>query len=84
MREDEWPTQTRSNHVLQRELSAGEVFFRLCGVPVLYVMGATASIKIHTADGVTEISGSVLPREWSQRLFARDGAVAELQVTLSA
>ena len=84
MREDEWPTQTRSNHVLQRELSAGEVFFQLCGVPVLYVMGATASIKIHTADGVTEISGSVLPREWSQRLFARDGAVAELQVTLSA
>ena len=34
--------------------------------------------------GVTEISGSVLPREWSQRLFARDGSVVELHITLSA
>ena len=84
MLDDEWPTQPRENQLLQRELSDGEVFFQLCGVPVLYATGSSASIKVLTADGVTEISGSVLPREWSQRVFARDGSVVELHITLSA
>ena len=84
MREDEWPNQSRSNQVLQRDLPAGEVFFQLCGVPVLYHMGSSASIKVQTTDGFTEISGSVLPQELSQRLFARDGTIAELHVTISA
>ncbi|MEC7195453.1 MAG: hypothetical protein VXW23_00575, partial [Planctomycetota bacterium] len=69
---------------LQRELSAGEVFFQLCGVPVFYSTGSSACIKVRTADGVTEISGTVLPREWSQRVFARDGSVVELHIMLSA
>ena len=84
MLQDEWPTQPRENQLLRRELSAGEVFFQLCGVPVFYTTGSSACIKVCTADGVTEISGTVLPREWSQRVFARDGSVVELHITLSA
>jgi hypothetical protein len=84
MQDDEWPASTRSNHMVQRELLAGEVFFQLCGVPVLYRKGSSASITVQTANGETEMTGSALPREWSQRLFARDGAVQGLRVTLSA
>ena len=83
MLDDEWPTQPRENQLLQRELSAGEVFFQLCGVPVLYATGSSASIKVLTVDGVTDFRIGVAA-EWSQRPFARDGSVAELHITLSA
>ena len=82
MRGDEWPEQSQENHMLQ--LAAGEVFFQLCGISVIYVKGSSSKIEVHTNEGVTEISGAKLSKNWSSHLFARDGVIQSLRVTLGA
>ena len=82
MLDDEWPTAPRMNSILNRTVSAGEVVFQLCGVPVIYSHGSSPKIEIHTAQGVTEISGTTLPKSWSSSLFARDGEITELRIRL--
>mgnify|MGYP004176103235 FL=1 len=82
MRGDEWPEQSQENHMLQ--LAAGEVFFQLCSISVIYAKGPLPKIEVHTAEGVTEISGAKLPKNWSSHLFARDGVIQSLRVTLGA
>ncbi len=81
MRDDEWPASSRFNHMLQRELLTGEVFFQLCGVPVIYVRGGTAKIEVQTAEGVKEILGGILPQELAAHLFARDGVIKSLGIS---
>ena len=81
MRGDEWPASSRFNHMLQRELLDGEVFFQLCGVPVIYVRGGKAKIEVQTAEGVQEILGGILPQELAAHLFARDGGIKSLRIS---
>lgn len=67
-------------------LPAGAVAFTFCGIPVIYRLGkGPAAIAIHGADGQVSTSpGRKLDAATSTRIFARDGFVARLEVTLGA
>jgi hypothetical protein len=64
--------------------------FTYCGVPIVYRMGesneTTITIFSNTPiKGMTEtqkITGSMLDRDSSQRLFNRDGSIAKIEVTI--
>ena len=81
MRSQEWKTMQRSSELLPHDLSPGEVLFQLCGVPVIYAQGESTKIEVQTVEGVTEVSGSVLSKEWAAHLFARDGVIKFLQIS---
>ena len=62
----------------------GELSFSVAGVPLRYRRGRQPGIEVSGRDGVSEvIRGSLLPRTWSRRLLERQGAIAEIVVTLS-
>jgi hypothetical protein len=64
-------------------LPAGSLAFTLCGVPVIYCIGESAALSLHgsVADCV-EFSGRALDRKWTRALFARDGSIDRIEVTI--
>ncbi|MCA9623417.1 MAG: hypothetical protein KC731_30560, partial [Myxococcales bacterium] len=58
--------------------------FTFCGVPIHYRRGAETRIRVHHGDGeVTAVEGDRLDVATSAALFARAGAIAEIEVTLA-
>jgi hypothetical protein len=65
------------------ELQAGSLAFTLCGVPVIYRLAASATIRVSTdRDEQVVIPGSSLGRSWTRSLCLRDGRLRKIQVDL--
>ncbi len=66
------------------EVSAGEIAFTYCQVPVVYRTSATTSIRISMGEGrVVEEEGLRLPMELSREIFSRSGKVDSIEVEFS-
>ena len=66
------------------ELSAGQLGFTYCQVPVVYSLAEQTSITIRFADGSTSaIDGHQIDAETSMQIFDKKGAVAKLEVALN-
>jgi hypothetical protein len=58
--------------------------FTLCQTPVIYVCGAAPQITVTYADGATHtIAGDHLDEQTSRHVFARDGRIAHMTVTVA-
>jgi hypothetical protein len=65
-------------------LPAEALAFTLCQTPVIYVRGAAPQITVTYADGTIHTSaGDRLDERTSRHLFARDGRIAHLTVTVA-
>lgn len=66
------------------DLPAGRLAFTWCQVPVIVQRGTHAGIRVTCQDGkVQQHAGPDLPLNTAQHLFARDGQVIQLEVTLA-
>ena len=66
------------------ELSAGQLGFTYCQVPVVYSLAEQTTITIRFADGSTSaIDGHQIDAETSMQIFDKTGAVAKLEVALN-
>jgi hypothetical protein len=64
-------------------LPAGSLAFTWCGTPICYRLGPESGLTLETADGSTAtITGDRISIELSQVLFARDGAIRRITVTV--
>ena len=62
---------------------AGKLYFTWCGVPVTYIKTDFASVKLCFADGTfTEHKGCELTEAETKLLFARDGAIKSIEVSV--
>ena len=65
-------------------LTAGQLGFTYCQVPVVYSLAEQTSITISFADGSTStIDGHQIDAETSMQIFDKTGAVAKLEVALN-
>ncbi|TVR51351.1 MAG: hypothetical protein EA425_07270 [Puniceicoccaceae bacterium] len=66
------------------EIPPASLGFTYCSVPVIYRLGSgPASLLVDQAKGNTAmIPGSVLPAEFSARVFARDGSIRRIEANL--
>ena len=65
-------------------LSAGQLGFTYCQVPVVYSLADQTSITISFADGSSSsIDGNQIDAETSMQIFDKKGAVAKLEVALN-
>jgi hypothetical protein len=65
-------------------LTAGQLGFTYCQVPVVYSLAEQTSITIIFADGSTSaIDGHQIDAETSMQIFDKKGAVAKLEVSLN-
>ena len=63
------------------ELPAGSLAFTLCGIPVIYRLGTTGSLRLHRRnEEPLSFDTPVLDQEWSGRLFSRDPAILRIEV----
>jgi hypothetical protein len=66
-------------------LSAGELGFTLCEVPVTYRLGARAHAEVELAGGaVAGFEGARLDVATSRKVFSRSGEVVRIRVELNA
>ena len=66
------------------DLAAGEFSFLLCQTPVIYHGGGENKTVIEWTDGrCTDHPGCGLPKEESQELFARSGAIRLIRISIS-
>ena len=64
-------------------LSAGELGFTYCQVPVIYKLAKQPSIEVSFADGSsTTITGNRIDSQISMQIFDKKGTVAKLEVAL--
>jgi hypothetical protein len=89
LRQDEFHGEAQSWRIPGRggdrtiELPPRALAFTLCGVPVIYRLGDKSCLRVHLPGGQTvDFPEPVLDREWSQALFARDGAIARIVVDI--
>lgn len=67
------------------ELKAGSLAYTICQVPIIYQASAPVAIQVHLNNRtVQESEGSVLDFASSRHIFARDGAVHHLVVSVPA
>jgi hypothetical protein len=67
----------------QLQLPPDALAFTLCQTPVVYVRGNSAQISVRAADGSERvIAGTHLDGVSSQHLFARDGQIRQITVTV--
>lgn len=67
----------------QLQLPPDALAFTLCQTPVVYVRGNSAQISVRTAGGSERvIAGTQLDAVSSQHLFARDGEIRQITVTV--
>ena len=68
------------------ELPSGSLGFTFCGTPVVYrPCGWAPTTVVHMSDGsVRTVQGAELDRATSAQLFARDGAIRRIEVSLGA
>jgi hypothetical protein len=77
-----WQFQAEPEQQVE-ELPAGSLAFTLCGVPVIYRLAASASIRVFTdQDEPVVIPGSNLGRDWTRSLCLRDGRLLKIEVEL--
>ena len=66
-------------------LPANSLAFTLCQTPVIYTLGDHAEIEVSFADGrSTRVTGTQLEVALSQHLFARDGVLRVVRVTVES
>lgn len=66
-----------------RDLEAGTLAFTLFQVPVIYQLGTAESIEVHHDDErTTHVEGNELPASVNGDLFARNGRITTIVVTL--
>ncbi|MBW7882533.1 MAG: hypothetical protein H3C34_07840 [Caldilineaceae bacterium] len=72
-------------HLQTIYLAAGSLAFTLCQTPVIYYLGERTSVRVTLADGHTvTFDGPQLDRATTQRLFARDGFLQQVEVNVAA
>ncbi len=65
------------------DLENGQLAFTFCGVPVVYKMASSKSIKlIYTDNKTTLINGNLINEEISTKIFRRTGQISLIEVTL--
>jgi hypothetical protein len=89
LRQDEFHSEAQTWHIpggdggRTIELPPRALAFTLCGVPVIYRLGEKSLLRLHRPGGETvDFPEPVLEREWSQALFARDGAIERIVVDI--
>jgi len=89
LRQKEFLTETQTWHFsvggeLQSEkLESGSMAFTLCGVPVIYRLAETGSIRVFSdQENPDLIQGNQLGTTWSQSLFRREKLVRKVIVDL--
>lgn len=66
----------------QVKLGAQMLAFSICNVPVVYTIGSASSAKVTLNDGKVLDSGLELSGELSKDIFARNGNVVKIEVTI--
>ena len=65
------------------DLTAGQLCFTICQVPVVYSQGNLDEISVLFSDGKTEnISGQSIANQISNKIFNRSGEVAKVEVSI--
>jgi hypothetical protein len=66
-------------------LAAGTLAFTYCQVPIIYRRSERRGLRITAADGTChELAGDTLDAERSAALFARTGAIVQIEVDTAA
>jgi hypothetical protein len=67
------------------ELAAGTLAFTYCQVPIIYRRSERRGLRVTAADGTChELAGDTLDAERSAALFARTGAIVQIEVDTAA
>ena len=65
------------------DLTAGQLGFTYCQVPVVYSLAEETTIVVHMADGTSStIDGNTIDGELSMAIFDKKGTVAKIEVAL--
>ena len=65
-------------------LSAGQLGFTYCQVPVIYSLGDPTTIKVNFTDGTSRaITGNLIEAELSMQIFDKQGTVSHIEVALT-
>jgi hypothetical protein len=75
---------TMGESTKSEELEPASMAFSLCGVPVIYRMAGSTSIRLQLNDGdKVVLEGASLSAEWSQSLFMREGRIDRIVVDIA-
>jgi len=91
LRKEEFLTEDSSfryvdvnNQYRELALPANSLAFTICQVPVVYVLGSEASVKVVIDKKVNIVnSGLKLSEQFSNDLFSRSGVIERIEVTLA-
>ena len=71
-----------TSHPTTFTLSAGQLGFTFCTVPVIYTLGQALHTTVHFTDGSKATFTDTLDPETSRKLFNRDGSIQRIDVSV--
>ena len=70
-----------AGHSREISLAAHSLAFTYCQVPFVYQLSDESYIQLHMQDGSSErLAGNQIPKQWSEAIMNRDGAVVRVDV----